>query len=132
MLVASSSHGGLEVELWTNNSLPSALNRHYSNMFIWSLLSYKRVLKAFIYCTLHIYMFFKINQHHLWTLNSLSKWRVVLSHNKYKPYIPFLFSEYIQHFYESLAGFKPPPADDTSYDADSLLTMPPRLVSIRN
>ena len=24
-----------------------------------------------LYCTLHIYMFFKINQHHLWTHNSL-------------------------------------------------------------
>ena len=26
------------------------------------------------------------------------------------------------------AGFKPPPADDTSYEADTLPTKPPRLV----
>ena len=30
-----SSRGGLEVELWTENSLPSALNPAWDNVFIW-------------------------------------------------------------------------------------------------
>ena len=56
----------------TNGVSLHKLNKMYFRLTSVLFFSFKMLVASFngLYCTLQIYMFFKINKHHLWTHNS--------------------------------------------------------------